>query len=82
MCDVCRSCKMDIQQINGKYTALTIVTIWSFFEDIAQIKVCYFHGVEIFMIGETRFFHAYPELAADIRVNKNKYTDISLAREA
>lgn len=82
MCDVCRSTGIDATRINGAKTSLSLVTIWNQFDDVVQIKTCYFHGVEIFLLGEKRFFAAYPELEIDISVNKNKYTDISLGREA
>ncbi|MBT7608466.1 MAG: hypothetical protein HN576_01840 [Bacteriovoracaceae bacterium] len=76
MCDVCTSESIDWKFVNGETkSALHQVKLFRVYKDkIASIKLCHLHGIELFVLGETRFLQNHLNLARDLAVSKKKYS--------
>jgi hypothetical protein len=65
--------------LNGDKNKSNVVTFYTAYADQrGQARLCYYHDVELFKLGERGFFALYPKLYNDMRANRSKYTDIRL----
>ena len=75
MCDACTSENIDTKFVNGerKSTVHHVKLYRVYKEKIAVIKLCHLHGIELFILGETRFLENHLNLARELAVDKNKF---------
>ncbi len=75
MCDVCVSEKIDWKFVNGSNKSeLHPVKLYRVYKDkVAVLKLCHLHGIELFVLGETRFLQIHLSLARDLAMSKKKY---------
>lgn len=75
MCDVCASEGIDWKFVNGEHkTTLHQVKLYRVYKDkLAVVKLCHLHGIELFVLGETRFLSNHISLARDLANSKKKY---------
>ena len=75
MCDVCTSENIDYKFVNGKNkTTIHHARLFRVYKDnFATVKLCHLHGIELFVLGETRFLQNHMALAKTLIVSKKKY---------
>ena len=75
MCDVCTSEKIDTKFVNGEsHSTVHTVKLYRIYKDkVALVKLCHLHGIELFVLGETRFLRNHLSLARELAVGKKKY---------
>lgn len=74
MCDVCKSEGVDYKFINFPNGKLIKRQLFSFGHDSKMsINVCYVHDIELFVMGETRFFALHSLLATAIKLRPGQF---------
>ena len=75
MCDVCASESIDWKFVNGENrTTLHQAKLYRVYKDkVALVKLCHLHGIELFVLGETRFLCNHISFARDLAGSKTKY---------
>lgn len=64
MCEVCNVNGENYLFKNGNKTMLYKTKFYRIYKDkVAQVKMCYVHGVELFHFGEKRFIEEYLDFA-------------------
>ena len=60
MCEICNSEGKDYRFLNGQKDYLSTQQLYKVFKNsVAPVRLCYLHGIELFMIGETRFLREH-----------------------
>ncbi len=60
MCDVCKAYGKDPAFVNGSKKGLYSEKLYRVFKDnIADIRLCHVHSIELFMYGERRFIASH-----------------------
>ena len=75
MCDVCTSENIDSKFVNGESkSTLHQVKLYRVYKDkVALVKLCHLHGIELFVLGETRFLKNHLNIARELALGKKKY---------
>ncbi|MBT3981524.1 MAG: hypothetical protein HOE90_09240 [Bacteriovoracaceae bacterium] len=73
MCDVCKLTKREKVGTDRRI----LNTIYSYFGGTTmQLYLCYNHDVDLFKLGERRFFNKFPHIKKDMKFNSEKYISI------
>jgi hypothetical protein len=69
MCDVCNILGTNPAILNGKKPHKLTVTIYRAHNGSRPmlLKLCYVHSIDLFLVGEGRFFEIYPQLRVAMR---------------
>ena len=74
MCDVCSFEGLDWKFSNGEKKLEKVYLFRVYLGQVAALKLCYLHSIELFTTGETRFLRNYLSFAINIAENKSQYS--------
>lgn len=74
MCDVCECEGLDWKFSNGDKGLEKAYLYRVYLGQVASLKICYLHSLELFTMGETRFLRNHLSFAKSIAVNKSQYS--------
>jgi len=73
MCEICKSEGKDYRFLNGQKDFLTTQQLYKVYKNsVAPVRLCYLHGIELFMIGETRFLREHLSFARALATRSKK----------
>lgn len=73
MCEICKSEGKDYRYLNGAKDFLTTQQLYKVYKNsVAPVRLCYLHGIELFMIGETRFLREHLMFARALATRSKK----------
>lgn len=73
MCEICQSEGKNYRFVNGSKDFLTTQQLYKVFKNTAApVRLCYIHGIELFMIGEIRFLRQHLSFARSIATRSKK----------
>lgn len=73
MCEICKSEGIDYRFINGPQHVIVTHQLYKVFKNsTAPVKLCYIHGIELFMIGEKRFLKEHLSFARGLATRTKK----------
>jgi hypothetical protein len=75
MCDVCQQEGRDSRFHNGKRPMQSCRLYRVYKSQVANIRLCHIHAIELFCIGESRFLESHPKLA--IRLHSSSRSSLS-----
>jgi hypothetical protein len=72
MCEICKSEGQDYRFRNGTKTFVTTQLLYKVFRNsVAPVRLCYIHGIELFLLGEKRFLLEHLPFARNL-ANRSK----------
>lgn len=74
MCDVCGAEGLDYKFANGEKKLEKAYLYKVYVGQIAALKICRLHSIELFTKGETRFLKGHLPFAMSIASNKSQYS--------
>lgn len=74
MCDVCGAEGLDWKFASGERKLEKAYLYRVYLGQVAVLKVCYLHSLELFNKGETRFLKNHLPFAIEISKNKSQYS--------
>lgn len=78
MCEICKSEGKDYRFLNGQKDFLTTQQLYKVYKNsVAPVRLCYLHGIELFMIGETRFLREHLSFARALATRSKKLSSAS-----
>ena len=78
MCEICKSEGQDYRFRNGDKAFLSTQQLYTVFKDsVAPVRLCYIHGIELFVLGEKRFLHEHIPFARNLAYRSKKSLDDS-----
>lgn len=73
MCEICNSEGKDFLYVNGAKKQITTYQLYKVYrEAVAPVRLCYIHGIELFMIGEKRFLREHLLFAKNLAMRSRK----------
>lgn len=72
MCDVCQEEGRDYKFHNGNRPLNHCKFYRVYKSQVATVKLCHLHSIELFCVGENRFLESYPKLA--LRLHRSTVT--------
>ncbi len=74
MCDVCGSEGLNWKFSSGDKKLEKVYLYKVYVGQVAALKICHLHGIELFTKGERRFLRNHLPLAMKIAGNKSQYS--------
>lgn len=73
MCEICKSEGQDYRFKNGSKLLVTTQQLYKVYKNaVAPVRLCYVHGIELFMLGETRFLQEHMPFARNLATRSKK----------
>lgn len=76
MCDVCKEEKIDFKFRNGNRPLHNCRLYRVYKSQVATVKLCHLHAIELFCIGENRFLENHPKLAVSLHRSTSVSNDV------
>lgn len=78
MCEICQSEGKDHRFLNGQKDFITTQQLYKVYKNsVAPVRLCYLHGIELFMIGETRFLREHLSFARALATRSKKLSSVA-----
>lgn len=78
MCEICKSEGKDYRFLNGQKDFITTQQLYKVYKNtVAPVRLCYVHGIELFMLGETRFLREHLSFARALVTRSKKISSAS-----
>ena len=74
MCDVCGSEGLDWRFSNGDRKLEKAYLYKVYVGQVATLKICHLHSIELFTKGEARFLRSHLTFAMNVAENKSQYS--------
>lgn len=76
MCDVCRAEGFDWNFHNGEKTDLHTGRLYRVYVgQVARVKLCHIHAIQLFNLGEMRFLREHLALAREVSEKKSVFLE-------
>lgn len=77
MCEICKSEGRDYRFLNGKKDQVMTQQLYKVYKNnVAPVRLCYIHSIELFMIGETRFLKEHLSFARSLASRSRKLSSV------
>lgn len=78
MCEICVSEGKDPKFVNGDKNSITTAQLYKVYKSsVAPVRLCYIHGIELFMLGEKRFLKEHISFARALITRSKKLSSVS-----
>ena len=78
MCEICSAEGKDYRFLNGKKDQVVTQQLYKVFKNnVAAVRLCYVHGIELFMLGEKRFLKEHILFARALGSRSRKLSSIN-----
>lgn len=73
MCDICKSEGKDPAFVNGPKDLMTTQQLYKVYKSsVAPVRLCYYHSIELFVLGEKRFLREHLSFARILVIRSKK----------
>jgi hypothetical protein len=77
MCEICKSEGQDSFFLNGPKAQETTQQLYKVFKNnVAAVRLCYIHSIELFMLGEKRFLRQHLYFARALATRSKKLSSV------
>jgi hypothetical protein len=78
MCEICKSEGKDTSFLNGPKAQIVTQQLYKVFKNnVAPVRLCYIHSIELFMLGEKRFLRQHLSFARNLATRSKKLSAVA-----